>query len=423
MLSKYNVIKTIDKTTWVYNTLTSAFIAISTDEWHQIIENADSIHSDNWLYQAGICTASHEEQLFKYKYISRSFQFRNDTLFLYIAPTMQCNFNCFYCFEKGNKNEGVMSEDIENNLITFLKLSGNKELSIVWFGGEPLLGFGRIVSICKKLRKSNIRYTSSIITNGSLLSEKVISRLELLNLDFIQISMDGIAKDQDRRRCFSNGEPTFDIIIRNVRNLILQTDIPISVQVTVDKSNANAYDDLKNYFASEFPCQLESRRLQIGKNYVRNRAGHDCHGTCYTNADMYEDEVRMLNSGHESFVNLPGLLKPCSYRCISCLAIDSAGRISKCIEHMGSELNYIGSLKTGKMSLSAMARTAFEDDPFDDEECINCNVFPICGGGCPIGRIKVKQGQLESCCSRHKDTLKDLLPILYKYKFRRNEKL
>ena len=44
-----------------------------------------------------------------------------------------------------------------------------------------------------------------MITNGSLLTEKNVTLLKDLPLDFIQISMDGVKEVQDSRRFFHSG--------------------------------------------------------------------------------------------------------------------------------------------------------------------------------------------------------------------------
>lgn len=83
--------------------------------------------------------------------------------------------------------------------------------------------------------------------------------------------------------------------------------------------------------------------------------------------------------------------------------------------------NQIGNIKKGKISLSKLASTILGDNPFEDKECINCNVFPICGGGCPIDRLKKKKGEDINYCSSYKDILGELLPYIYEYRYERND--
>lgn len=51
----------------------------------------------------------------------------------------------------------------------------------------------------------------------------------------------------------------------------------------------------------------------------------------------------------------------------------------------------------------------------------NCNnVFPICGGGCPIDRNRNKGKSTKTYCTYYKKYLSEMLPYLYEY--RRNNK-
>ena len=100
--SYYNVVKTIKEKTWVYNTLSSSFICLDTEEWDQLPQADEATISQ--LIKMGIMVESHEEEYLKYKYYCGSKMFDNRSLSLTIAPTMMCNFDCPYCFEGKNKN-------------------------------------------------------------------------------------------------------------------------------------------------------------------------------------------------------------------------------------------------------------------------------------------------------------------------------
>ena len=67
----------------------------------------------------------------------------------------------------------------------------------------------------------------------------------------------------------------------------------------------------------------------------------------------------------------------------------------------------------GKVSLGRLAETAFSTDPFSDPECVSCAAFPICGGGCPIDRIKAAGKPPKPYCSYHRQYLADMLPLFY----------
>lgn len=353
-----------------------------------------------------------------HRYYSKMFNGRS--LNLSIAPTMKCNFNCFYCFEDGNKNYGTMSEIVVDKLIGYIYSNRDKYITLHWFGGEPLLGFRQIKRISDQLNDIGVKYTSTIITNGSLLSKKIISELENLHLQYIQISLDGVAKDHDCRRTFKNGNPSFDLIISNLKNLLIMTNIRVCIHVTVDHTNESAYKDVVDFMKSNFKEYIDSKRITIGHNYVQNRTGFDISGSCFSVEEILNDEINNLKHqvGTARIPSLPGLKSPCMFRCQDSYAIDSKGYIYQCLEHLGNPQFKIGSILDGRISKSKLIDTSCSYLPFEDEECRKCAYLPICGGGCPIDRIKAKRGLTESCCSLHKYKLAALLPHIYEVNYK-----
>lgn len=347
--------------------------------------------------------------------------FKDSILFLYIAPTMKCNSRCFYCFEEGNKNYGKMSVETEEKLVKFITLHKKQEILIVWFGGEPLLAFDRILSICKKLNENNVIFSSELITNGSLLTPSIIENLSLLSLAYIQTSLDGLCEDHDKRRVFKDGKSSFNIILHNIDNVLDKTKIPISIKVTVDHTNPTAFGDVYRLFSARYPEYVKEKRIVVSPSFVKNRTGFDTKGCCFDSVSMLEEYIKSFDSHSDVCIqpNLPDLVMPCMFRCNHAFAIDSKGYIYRCLEHLGMPSTKVGDLNSGILSNVSMAKTTFQDNPFEDERCISCNFFPVCGGGCPIDRGKQQMGKISNYCSVLKDNLAELLPYFYKYQYKK----
>lgn len=415
-ISKFNVIHLDSEKALILNTLTSAMVKLSPEEWN-IIECGEFNNVPNeiiaQLKSMGIISDYYEDQITSYKYKFYKAVFEEKRPFLYIAPTMRCNFECFYCFEQGNKQQGLMSEDTALRIIQFLKGHNKQNISIVWFGGEPMLGFDRIVYICSQLKKEGIAYTSSMITNGSLFTETNINELSNLNLKFIQFSMDGVYNTHDKRRCFIGGKPSFSIVINNLKRILDTTEVPIVIQITMDHQNPNAYEEMMEFCSDNFSQYLENGRLQIGFNNVQNRTGFDIAGNCFTCEELVSADISRIRNQDKSMLRIPGLSNPCMFRTSWYYAIDPQGNLYKCIEQLGNPSERVGSLKDDVIDRYRIAMSAFQEDPFSDSQCLDCSVFPICGGGCPLDRIKKARGESREICSKYKEGLGKMLPHIY----------
>ena len=106
-----------------------------------------------------------------------------------------------------------MTDEVEDKLVKFISSNEQaKQLAVTWFGREPLLEFKRIVSLTKKMQALNLDYQADMITNGYLLTEKVVAMLPSLSISSLQITIDGMKAVHDSRRCLKLGAPTFDRI-------------------------------------------------------------------------------------------------------------------------------------------------------------------------------------------------------------------
>lgn len=114
------------------------------------------------------------------------------SLTLIILPTMSCNFSCYYCYE--NRNTMIMQGGVEKGILHLVKsrLSSIKSLSVVWYGGEPLLEWEKICRMSsdfKRLsKKQGVSYSASIVSNCCLLHPDIADKLFDAGVDALQVS-------------------------------------------------------------------------------------------------------------------------------------------------------------------------------------------------------------------------------------------
>ncbi|MBO4325552.1 MAG: 4Fe-4S cluster-binding domain-containing protein [Lachnospiraceae bacterium] len=159
-----------------------------------------------------------------------------------ILPTTTCNANCFYCFEKGIQRTTMLPETALQVCRFIKKVSTpNKQLSLHWFGGEPLLASDIIDLICSNLI-SDGQYTivSSLVTNGYLLNADLLNRaITNWGLQMIQITLDGTKEIYTRAKAFSKPiEDAYSVVLNNIKN-ISKTDIALVIRLNIDDYNVS----------------------------------------------------------------------------------------------------------------------------------------------------------------------------------------
>ena len=144
-----------------------------------------------------------------------------DEYFFSILLNLDCNFKCFYCFESHTGE--YLNDNVSQKIISMIDevSKSAKKISVDWYGGEPLLSVDRLRFLNDKFMEicnaKNIQYCTSITTNGYLLTSSVIEYLKTIPLSHLQITLDGPAETHNISRSLKNGNPTFDIILKNIK--------------------------------------------------------------------------------------------------------------------------------------------------------------------------------------------------------------
>lgn len=398
--SKYNNIVEDEEYIFLYNSLKGSFARIKRDQYN--LKNPK-------LAEHGFIVEDDKDELLTYKYGYFNELFVNDTLNLSISTTMDCNLSCPYCFEDGNKSNQYLSDEVINSLVKFLIKRKDRRIHITWFGGEPLLSFESIVKINKLLDENKIKYEAIIITNGTLFTDKIIEQLDSLCISSVQITLDGIRDLHNKKRFFNNGKGTFDVILSNVEKILKQTKARVFLKTNIDKTNIDSYPELEKYIHSLFYEYILSKQLKLTENYVRNRTDFSGCSNCITEEEYFD----FLYDKMGRKIQFPDIKGPCPLRCRNSLVIGPDGNIYKCLEFLGDKTKRIGNITNFSINLYKQSESALAYSPFDDEKCKDCSVLPICGGGCPIDRQKLKSGELKSVCSYEKNKLDSILMRLY----------
>lgn len=408
---RYSIFNTtIDKGEYLilYNSLSGALLKLSKKK----IDDAKDI-----LIQKGFLVEDNENEVLSYKYIYYNQIFSKKSLDITIAPTTDCNLCCPYCFEEGNKHKEYMDDITLNAIAKYIISKKERTIELTWFGGEPLLCYDKIVKLNDLLISNNVSFTTSIITNGTLFTDDKIKLLNQLNIQQIQITLDGEQENHDKKRFFrKNQQGTYTLILSNIEKILKNTSITLFLKINVDKENLVSCKELMEFLHEKFQEYLNNGTLKISSNYIRNITNFEGCEKCITK----EEYLNFYTKVEHNQLSIPQLCLPCPLRVQSHIVIGPDGSIYKCLEFIGNKAKSIGNINSFSISVSKLAKYALKYEPFEDPECQKCSILPICGGGCPNERELKAFGKRESICPSIKKEFATILENVLKEEERKS---
>lgn len=307
----------------------------------------------NMLVESGLFFANsieYRKQKFMYKMYEQESDFRLERVYIHL--TYKCNLNCQYCYNKEKLNSmECMSIEEWKKVLEKLDKIGKPILTVT--GGEAILYpfFNQFMDMAFKMG-----FYIELLTNGTLLDTLDLKTIEHINL-FI-ISLDSLESAGTLR----NNSEKYDILknILYIKDLCEET----YVRSVWTKQNENQVFALRDYLKKHGIKHMISQ-------FIPSNLGELPY--C---PDLY------------SLSNIEGSDIEAISRCGACfriLAINPLGKIYPCQSLMEEEFllsdiryeNWIEEVK--KSDITRYFRFRCVDDI---EECKECPVKTVCGGGC-----------------------------------------
>lgn len=399
VVSRYSYFfKTSKSVCLAYSSKNNSFLELSQDLYDfltesikhgLLIENRLPEDVQIQLEQEGfICDEGDDEDFInRSQFLTQAVQHDKSKLNLVLVPTIDCNFNCPYCFERGKKSSR-MSEQTVDNLINFINdFDDAKELTITWYGGEPLLAKAVVETILKRIsvEVSAKLMRHSIITNGFLFDAKAIEIFKQYPLDTIQITLDGVKRRHDSIRSLkANGAPTYDKIVNNIDRIISElTDVELHIRVNIDKTNVDDFFQIRNEIHSKY----KDEKIVVYPGIIRleNEEMTNLVEPAFERwetANMYYDlYTRGFLNG--SVYPTLRLSKTCCASCVSSYIIGPEGEIYKCWNDVSDASKIIGHIGKAEIVNKTLYYRYHQGCVwYNDPMCKKCFFMPICNGKC-----------------------------------------
>ncbi|AEX85905.1 hypothetical protein XO10_07445 [Marinitoga sp. 1135] len=247
-----------------------------------------------------------------------------------------CNLKCDYCFANfGYYKDGktVMKFEIAKKAVDLLLNSaienGNKEITIAFFGGEPLLNFDlikKVVDYAEKTKSDNLEIKYLITTNGTLFDLEKIKFMKKYKFQ-ITLSIDGGKELHNSNRKFINGKGSFEVIQNNFE-LLLKSFV-VNARITINNKNYNILKSIKEL------KNLGFRRFTFAPDYNLSQ-------------ENFEKYLESLSSLFEYYYNLILKKEYIDITNITRVLMNILFRIKK-INHCNAGLTYFSVATNGNI--------------------------------------------------------------------------
>lgn len=421
--SKYNILSKSEKYGYLlFNTMSLAFIRINEqdiDMWKKLRETPDSytnFQNYDFLIKARILVDNQEDDLNVYLADVLKNRYNSSDMALTILPTRGCNFGCIYCYEQDRPNV-LMNEQTEKAIVKFVYSNSNlKRLSVVWYGGEPLLNFDSMVRLTKMFKQLNIEYSAKIVSNGYLLTKEKADLMKDLAIRNIQITFDGSEEIHNQRRFLLGGQPTYRKIMDNLKYLLsINKEITIDIRTNIDRRNKDDY----NKFYQDFKSEINDKRVTMYPGFVSDLLSSECVSPEFNISEGGYKAQFILDIFDKYGIEIKSFLP--KYRRHSCVAskyfafvIGPEGELYKCWRMVGNQKETIGNVNDGSLDMVKFSKYLIGADYTLDSKCLQCEFITLCGGGCPLVRMRNKYEKisLNRCCPE-KTHMEQLMELRY----------
>jgi len=329
---------------------------------------------------------------------------------IWLHMNSNCNLACSYCFVE-TKSLQIMDDDVQDRVARAIahtvRTHSLEEVNLKLAGGEPTLAAPLMERIQDKvaaeLKGLDVRFITSILSNGTVLTKRLLDFLKR-PMTGIGISVDGFGEAHNIHRKFrDNGQGSWRVIENNIKTL-LEHNIHPHVMTTTGPETLDSLPDLLEWI---FDLGLTTR-VSVVRNPDCSWGGSPVQMEQYTRyCGQLEEHFDIALSRLEQSrvpIDLANSLAVCElsfdYPAISGVTC-GIGRNHVVVTTRGDVASCPMTVHEGGMQMEddllSSCHRAFPYSPADrkrlngEEDCLDCQWYPVCVGGCPVTNLRVNK--------------------------------
>lgn len=317
-----------------------------------------------------------------------------------VAPVGgECNLRCSYCYHQGIRHDEIQIMN-DKTLLSVIRAARGlaRQIDFLWHGGEPTLAsidfYRRAVSYQREFLAGH-KIQNIIQTNGILLTEEWAEFFAQEDF-FVSITLDGPEDLHNANRIFSNGQGSFEKVLRGIE--LIKRRQKVGILCILSTTNVDhperIYQFMKEVGNRGFEVNI-CTETDIGVSHLipDDKKSFDFLRRLF---DLwFEDDNPDFRI--RTFVNairtiLEGAPIDCSFafnRCWLYLGIDEKGDIYPCNRFLKNREFYLGSVQEKSLceiQETKRAKAIYAEMPRIQGKCFRCKWWQNCGGGCAYDR-------------------------------------
>lgn len=333
------------------------------------------------------------------EFIFNSVNYSREILGLIIAPTMKCNLNCIYCFEREEAKVKSMTLDTAQRIIKWvqktLKVHPVRKLEVQYFGGEPTQNEVVVKYLAKQFiniaEKYKLELKSYIVTNGYF-SKSYVDELIKLQIKNIQFTIDGEDDVHNYRRPACNGSPSFETIYSNFIKVVNNAHKfeDIMLRINIDESNMNTISSLLHKIAKD--VNAKAITIDINETSWLNKNLNEYVPISEMVLELTREAVKL---GFKYDFHM-GSFAVCNYSKMNSIVIGPDAQIYKCLLMIEETAFKVCDIDEYYQSFSLIdyVQTSIPQD------CFGCKYLPMCFGGCKLTAFRKYKDKNKHVCNR-----------------------
>lgn len=289
-----------------------------------------------------------------------------------------CNLRCSYCFENGNfRHKSTMDDSLIMQISDLLKQNND----ITFTGGEPLLSFNIIKSICDAVERKHFNAEYSLVTNGLSINDEMIEYMDKRSFR-VQVSLDGTLAEDNNRPDRTNKAVENRILNNMIHALNVSDNITFTVRINFNKSSIPTFSQKMDYIIQTIAEYRD--RISLDMKIVDLPVNSDEYVSLQEKYEVYETfYLYLLKNGialPTSFVSGGS----CMARNDNVILLDPEGRRYPCFSFVGNPDFIIDDSNVGF---------------YKNVNChsTNCDLYDLCMGGC-LYENYCETGTMEKQC-------------------------